>query len=84
MMMCAVVFLKCIQEHKKKWNAGDIYEMEIGNVSSRNHCFSSFRRSHGAKPVHSQGQPAASWVSYEQEHSQWIEGSDYPLVLSTR
>jgi len=29
--------------------------MEIGNVCSRNHCFSSFKRSNGAKPIYSKG-----------------------------
>lgn len=51
-MLRAVVFFKCIQQHKEKWNVGDIYEMEIGNVSFSNLCFSSFRRSNGVKPVH--------------------------------
>lgn len=51
--MHAVVFFKCIQQHKEKWNVGNIYEMEIGNVYSRNNCFSSFRRSNGAKPSYS-------------------------------
>lgn len=55
MMLRAVVFFKCIQQHKEKWNVGDIYEMEIGNVSFSNLCFSSFRRSNGVKPVYRRG-----------------------------
>lgn len=52
-MLCTVVFFKCIQQCKEKWNVENIYEMEIGNVYSRNHCSSSFRRSNGAKPIYS-------------------------------
>lgn len=53
MILCAVVFFKCFQQHEEKWNAGNTYEMEIGNVYCRNHNFSSFRRSNGAKSSHS-------------------------------